>query len=239
MKKRSNAVGMAGVAIGLVGMLLVFLYTSRVNAGAGRSAGTVTAYVATTDIPIGSGWETMAEEVDQESIPKALRPEDSITKPGDVGDATSVRTITKGEVLTRAQFSRSGGIEIPQGQNAVSFDVTASQAVARYIQPGSKANIYATLKSLPGTDPAESAVTKLLLSNISVLSNRPASASTEEEAVKEPASGGEMLITVSVTPEQAEKLIFAKENGSLWLGLVSPGDGPAAGPGRNFKTALI
>jgi Flp pilus assembly protein CpaB len=83
-------------------------------------------------------------------------------------------------------------------------------------------------------------ITKLLLSNIKVLANEPMQTPSEETAeAAAPAQGGEIMITLSLTPAQAEQLIFAKENGSVWLGLVHPGDAPVTSGGRTYKTALV
>jgi hypothetical protein len=51
-------------------------------------------------------------------------------------------------------------------------------------------------------------------------------------------TGGESLLTLALTPDQAEKVIFAKENGALWFGLVRPGDAPATTGGRTAQNVL-
>jgi pilus assembly protein CpaB len=244
MKKRSTTVVITGAVVALLGMLLVFIYAGRVKARAGAGLGpTASAFVATSDIPVGTSWEAMADTVRKQPVPGGLRPSTAVSKTRQVAGKTSIQAISKGEVLTTTQFSAaaSGSIEIPKGHNAVTINLAPPQGVGRYIKPGARANVFATFKTIPGaTNPAEGAVTKLLLTNVRVLANQAASSAVEKSATATPSGSGEILLTLAVTPDQAEKLIFAKENGSLWLGLMRPGDAPASpSTGRTFRTALI
>ena len=244
--KRSGTVVAGGIAVALLGMLLVFVYAGRVKAGAGVSGGTGTAFVATSDIPMGTRWEDMTGALQQKNVPAEVRPATAITSDSQLKGRSSIQSIAKGQVITTSQFnvSSTGGLDIPAGQNAVTINLGTPQGVARFVQPGSDTNVYVTYKGLPGvTNPADAVVTKLVLSNIKVLANQ-LKLPTEEEAAAAAAAGqqsptAEILLTVAVTPDQAEKLIFAKENGSVWLGLVNPGDAPVVSNGRTFRTALI
>jgi pilus assembly protein CpaB len=243
MKKRSSMLAVAGLLASLIGMLLVFVYTARVKAGAGdQLAATATAFVATEDVGLGTSWEDMSGLVKKQKVPPELRPASAVSNPGQVKGKASVRPISKGEILTTTQFdtAKSGSLATPKGYDAVTINLAPPQGVALYIQPGVKANIYVSFKGAPaGVDPTEAVVTKLLLSNVNVLANRPASPASADGAAQEPSAGQEILLTLAVTPDEAEKLIFAKENGSIWLGLPNPENPPATTAGRTFKTTLL
>jgi pilus assembly protein CpaB len=152
-----------------------------------------------------------------------------------------VRPISKGEIVTTLQFdaTRSGSLPTPKGFDAVTINIGSAQGVAHYVQPGVKANIYVSFKGTPAADPADGVVTKLLLSNVAVLANRAANPGAAEGEADQAPAGDDVLLTVAVTPEQAEKLIFAKENGSIWLGLPHTDNGFATTAGRTFKTVLL
>lgn len=243
MNKRSSGVVVAGIVVALLGMVLVFTYAGRVRAGAGVSGAAGTAYVATNDIPAGTRWEDMVGALKKKDVPADVRPATAVATTSQLNGKAAIRGIAKGEIVTTTQFntSSSGGLDIPAGKNAVTVNLTVPQAVARYIQPGADANVYVSYKGLPSVaNPAEANVTKLLLSNIKVLANQPMQAPTAEAADAAVANqGNEVLLTLSLTPDEAEKLIFAKENGALHLGLVRPGDAPVTSAGRTFKTALV
>ena len=44
---------------------------------------------------------------------------------------------------------------------------------------------------------------------------------------------------MAVTIDQAERIIFAKENGSVWLTLMHSGDPAGVGIGRTYKSVLV
>lgn len=239
MNRRSGTVVAGGIAVALLGMVLVFVYAGRVRAGAGvASAGT--AYVATADIPVGTRWEDMAGMLKKRDVPSDARPATAVSTPTQLNGRSSARSIARGEIVTTTQFntSSSGGLDIPPGQNAVTINLGIPQGVARYVQPGAEANVYVTYKQLPGASAQDSSITKLVLSNVKVLANQPLLTASEQKAGVAP-SAGEILLTLAVTPDQAEKLIFAKENGALWLGLVRPGDAPVTSGGRTYRSALV
>jgi pilus assembly protein CpaB len=242
MKKRSNMLAVAGVVASLIGMILVFVYTARVKASAGSQlAATSTAFVATSDIAPGTSWENMSGLVKKQKVPAELRPASAVTEPGELEGKASVRAISRGEVLSELQFdaTRSGSLPTPKGYDAVTINLASPQGVAHYVQPGTRANVYVSFKGAPTADPADGVVTKLLLSNVTVLANRPPNPEAAEDEAEQPEAGAEVLLTLAVTPEQAEKLIFAKENGSIWLGLPHSDNGVATTTGRTFKTVLL
>jgi len=240
MNKRSSGVVVGGIIVALLGMVLVFTYAGRVRAGAGVTGGAASAWVATNDIPAGTRWEDMAGALKQKDVPADVRPATAVATNTQLNGKSTIQSIAKGTIVTTTQFntSSSGGLDIPAGQNAVTINVGVPQAVARYIQAGSETNVYATYKDLPGAQPADANVTKLLLSNIKVLANQPMRTQAEETA-EASAPAAEILLTLALTPDQAEQLIFAKENGSIWFGLVHPGDAPVTSGGRTYRTALV
>lgn len=233
LQMRSRTIVLAGVSVALIGAIAVFVYGRSVTARVGDE-GAVSAFVASKDIPAGTTWESAARSVSRRDVPVSLRPAGAIDTPKVVAGRTSVRRITKGEVITAAQFGKSeaapgAGLEIPPGHNAVTMNVGPPQGVAHYAQSGDLINVYVTMKGADGP------ITKLILSNVQVLANRSATAEQKEGV----APSGEVLLTLSLTPGQAEKMIFAKENGSLWFGLVRPGDKPVTtGAGRTAANVL-
>ncbi len=235
LQMRSRTMVLAGVTVALVGALAVFVYGRSVAARSGGEDG-VSAFVAAKDIPAGTVWNAASPAIDRRSVPASLRPAGAITSPEQVAGRTSVRQISKGEVITNAQFGRStaapaAGLEIPPKHNAVTINLSPPQGVGHYAQPGDVVNIYTTIKNTAGDGP----ITKLMLSNVQVLANRSATA----EEGKGVAGSGEVLLTLALRPGQAEKVIFAKENGSLWFGLVHPGDKPVTtGAGRTAANVL-
>jgi pilus assembly protein CpaB len=229
---RPKTIVFAGLAVALFGAVIVFVYARSVTSHVGGETA-LQAFVATRDIPAGTRWEAAASAVAKRPVPASLRPADAINAPAQLAGRTSVRRIAKGEVVSTAAFGSSpaapgAGLQIPPGRNAVTMNLGPPQGVVHFAQPGDLINIYATLRGQTG------ATTKLLLSNVQVLANR-APGTQDTQTVT---ASGEVLLTLALTPDQAERVIFAKENGSLWFGLVRPGDKPAATGGRTANNVL-
>jgi Flp pilus assembly protein CpaB len=236
MHTRPGTIIAGGVVVAVLGALMVFAYGRSVE-GKAIPVGDTAVIVATQDIAPGTAWEQAVGSFSQRKVPDFVKPSNAVTKLDALNGRKSVRSIGKGEVVTSAQFGAgdappASGLEIPPGHNAVTIDVPLPQGVARYPQPGDLVNVYGSFKL--GEEGPVGTVTKLLLSNVQVLSVQTAGS---DPKVKTP-SAGSVLMTLALTPDAAERVIFSKENGSLWFGLVRPGDGPAATSGRGFTNVL-
>lgn len=241
--KRSKAVVVGGAVLAVLGMLLAYLYTARAGneVAAQPAAGdTVPAYVATTDLTIGTLWEDLAASIEKRQVPASLRPPQAITDDNLPTGKTLVRSMVQGEILTAVQFNSTGAesLRIPEGMRALTISLPVPQGVGDYIQPGSKADIFVTFKGLPDRPSNEATLTQLLLSDVTVLANRRALTAQALAEGAPPNDSGDILLTLAVTIDQAERIIFAKENGAVWLTLKNAADPAGTGTGRTFRTAL-
>lgn len=246
--KSSKMVFVGGAVLAVLGMLLSYMYTGSAKKAAEKAssngvAATEEAWVAISDISIGTTWEDMSTLVEQRKVPAAVRPLQAITSASQVSAKTLVRNVSKGEVITTVQFNTNGAesLTIPEGQSALTISLPAPQGVGDYIQPGARANIFVTFKGIPNAPKPEDAImTKMLLSNVKVLANRRAlSAQAQAEGTAPASDGGEILLTLAVTIEESERIIFAKENGAVWLTLMRPGDPAGVGLGKTYGTVLL
>lgn len=233
MQTRPKTIIAAGAATALIGALLVFAYGRSVSSSA-EGAPAAQALVATEEIPAGTPWEETSGKVDERPVPEDARPVSAVDDPETLDGRRSVRAVQKGEVITTAQFglreaAPADGLDIPPGQNAVSVDLGAPQGVAGYVQPGDFVNVYATFEG-PADGDGET-VTKLTLSNVQVLANRTADSEGDR-------GSGSVFLTLALTPHDAEKVVHAKQQGRLWLGLVHPGDPEAETPGVTRANVL-
>jgi pilus assembly protein CpaB len=244
--KRSKMILVGGAVLALLGMLLSYMYTANAAKGTAEEPGskgaTAPAYVAISDLIVGTTWEDLSTLVEKRQVPVSLRPPGAISEPSQAAGKTLVRSMSKGEILTTVQFNESGAesLKVPPGFSALTISLPLPQGVGDYVQPGSKANVFVTFKGLPGKpDPEEATVTRLLVSDVTVLANRRALSAAAQAEGAPPEGGPEVLLTLAVTIDQAERIIFAKENGAVWLTLMHAGDPAGVGLGRSFKTVLI
>jgi pilus assembly protein CpaB len=240
MKSRSTTIIGAGVAVAILGAALVFLYAHGLQGSAGAATGAkVGAYVATTTIPSGTKAESLASFVKGTTVPASARPADALTSMAQIANLEALRNISAGEVVAASQFGTPGtpgtsnaptnGLAIPAGKNAITVTAPVPQAVAGYVTAGDLVNIYMTTK-------AGDQAARLLLSHVTVLAVVPAN--TPKVAVAAPPTV-DIFFTLALSPQDAEKVIFAQTYETLWYGLVHPGDGPASSAGQTLKSLFV
>jgi pilus assembly protein CpaB len=242
MKSRSSTIIGAGVALAILGAALVFLYAHSLQGSAGAATGTdVAAFVAKTAIPSGTKADSLTTYVKGQAVPAAARPADALTSLSQIANLQTLRNISAGEVVAVSQFGTAGagaatatttastdGLAIPAGKNAITVTAPVPQAVAGYVAAGDLVNIYMTGK---GDQSA-----RLLLSHVAVLAVVPANTPKIAAAA---APTTDINFTLALSPQDAEKVIFAQTYEALWYGLVHPGDGPATSAGQTLKSLFV
>jgi len=106
---------------------------------------------------------------------------------------------------------------IPEGLRAVSVRVNEVIGVAGYVLPGTRVDVVATLN--PGERQAEM-TSKVILTNVEVLAAGTKFERTTEKDKPMPVS----VVTLLVSPDEAERLTLASVEGKIQLALRNPLD---------------
>jgi len=243
MQSRSTTIIGAGVAVALLGALMVFVYAHNLRGSAGASGGSsVGAYVVTAPITAGTAGTGLTGLIKVTSVPTAARPADAVGALSQLSGLVSLRRLEPGEVLSTSQFGTAGtpstdtsGLAIPAGMNAITVNVPIPQDVAGYVSPGDKVNMYMTSKDIPNEVAGSpgGAAARLLLSNVTVLST--VVEGTPAAVTPVPATGPEYF-TLALSPTDTEKVIYAETFEQVWFALVHPGDPNAVTSGQAATT---
>lgn len=139
------------------------------------------------------------------------------------------------EALTRSKVSEPTAAEgipstIDPGYRAVSVQITDSSGVAGLVQPGSRVDV---LFTRPGN--MAEAITSTILQNVKVLA---IGRMTQPGQTVDPKAPKMPVATLVVTPQEAQKLELAKNQGKLSLALRNPLDQSAV-PGSAPVTTEI
>ena len=105
---------------------------------------------------------------------------------------------------------------IPTGKRAMSVRVNEVIGVAGYVLPGTRVDVIAT----QATNRGEEMTSKVVLSNVQVLT----AGTRVEHDTKENKPMQVTVVTLVVTPEEAEKLTLASTEGKIQLALRNPLD---------------
>lgn len=131
--------------------------------------------------------------------------------------------------LAAATANAPAPVSIPDGMEAVAVQVPFVQGVAGYAHAGDTVNVFAVVKTGVSGTPLKTPMTKLILSNVKVIS---------ETGPLAGADAGNATYLLAVTTTQAEQLMYFSSFEALYLDLTRKGAPPAVTTGRTPTNAL-
>jgi pilus assembly protein CpaB len=190
--------------------------------------------VAAADLSLGA--ELKQDDLKVVSFPDGQAPEGAFTTAQEIVGRGIIVPIVKNEPILAAKLaSKEAGAGlppvIPEGMRAVSVRVNEVIGVAGYVLPGTRVDVVATASP---TSNQNDMTSKVVLANVQVVT-----AGTRLEQDQE---GGKPMqvtvVTLLVTPEQAERVALASTEGKIQLALRNPLDqGAPVTPG--IKPAVL
>lgn len=203
--------------------------------GASKSSGssttvapvTTSAVVAKKDIPAGTTGQEMVSSglVALELIPTKSYVATDLGSVSALNDEVLTQAITKGHAISSTELTAStSSISLPTGMNAATVTVSGTNGLAGYLQPGSRVDVYANIKSLSTGANASTAsgstlpvpCTELAMADIQVLDVQ----STVPSYASKPSATGRAIppnetLLLAVTPSNARTLEFLSQNESV------------------------
>jgi pilus assembly protein CpaB len=217
--RRSSLAVIVTMLLALAAAAGVFMYIQNVRQDATKGASTVDVLVSTVSIPAGQDLDQM---VDEGVFVKKPFPQDSLVT-GYVTDVYQLRgqrtayPILAGEQISAARLrgalqAPGGELGIPKGMQAAALTLERQRVAGGVVRQGDHVEAYGTF-TLPGSGQAQ--VTRVLVPDAQVLS---------VHGVSETATADTLTITLAVTPQEAELLVYGQETGHLWLTLLPPNE---------------
>ncbi|MFH1514883.1 MAG: Flp pilus assembly protein CpaB, partial [bacterium] len=209
----------AGV-MGLIAVALVFGYLKKYeNEHQAMEIEYGKVVVAQVQIPVRTKVkEPMLEEV---IVPlDAIHP-DAVTEKDEILGKVTNQVIFEGEQILSVKFEDAQNLRelafiIEEGMRGVSIGVSDVKSLGGNVKPGDHVDVVGVFKEeITGID---SSFTILSDISIKAVGKSLGPEDNEEEGGK----GSARTVTLEVTPQQAEKLILADENGNLRLTLRNP-----------------
>ncbi len=231
---RSRIFAVLAVAI-LAGGALAYGTYNMVNKQPQSAAGptqTQPVVVASANLQLGA--ELKEGDLTVVGFPKGKAPEGTFAQPSEILGRGLIVPIVKNEPILAAKLaSKEAGHGlppvIPEGMRAVSVRVDEVVGVAGYVLPGNRVDVLATANP---SDKREDITTKVILSNVQVLTSGTRMEQDQENAKPMQVT----VVTLLVFPEQSERLALASTEGKIQLALRNPLDqGAPETPG--IKTA--
>lgn len=235
MRNKRFLIVMAGALV--FGLLAAFSVSRYLSSAQANNSNFTKVAVAKVDIPLGT--KIIPEQVAEIEVPAGTTPDGTFESAEKLIGRVAVVNIAPREAITDAKLApegTEGGLTavIPEGYRAMTVKVDDAVGVSGFIQPGAVVDVVVVI------DPRENGInqdpiSKVVLQNIKVLANgqnidKP---KNEREATTVKA------VTLQVTPEQAEKLALAANEGKLQLIMRNSTDqGDSQTTGINKRSLL-
>jgi pilus assembly protein CpaB len=224
--------------IAALGTSLVFLYVRGVDARAAQAYDAVEVLQAVELINPG---ETLAEaqaagKIQMGTVAQAQVLSGATTSIADMSEQVALTTVYPGEQIITSKFGSAGDQEvltIPEGQMAISINLTDPARVAGFVNPGAEVAIFASADA--GAMGNSSAATRLLLPRVQVIgvgtTTVVSTTTTDESGEQTTEQLPRTLMTLAVDQADAEKVIFAARNSEVSFALLTDKSSVKSGPG--------
>jgi pilus assembly protein CpaB len=176
--------------------------------------------VAAADLDLGA--ELRAEDLRVIQWPADAVPGGAFNSPDQLVKRGLIRPVAQNEPFLPAQLAPTeagAGLPpiIPEGMRALSVRVNDVVGVAGYVLPGTRVDVITTIN--PTSQPTDVS-SKVILTNVQVL----AAGTKIETSEKDNKPVQVSVVTLMVSPEEAERLTLASTEGKIQLALRNPLD---------------
>lgn len=229
-RSRLLMIGGLALAIGLLVSYTVYNQLRNVT-GANRER-LVRVAVAAHDIEIGS--KLTARDAVLAEFPQSSVPSGAFQNLKDVAGRGAILPIAKGDFLLPNKLAgenAGAGLPsmIPTGMRAVSVRVNDVVSVAGFVQPGTRVDVLAT----GNTGSSNERQTMTVLENVAVIAvGKNLDRNAPPDAAPAP------VITLLVSPDDAQRLALASQEGRIQLSLRNPLDTRKGGIGATRTSSL-
>ncbi len=238
MNRRLVSAIAAGV-LAILGAVLLVSYVNNADSRAMANMDPIEVLVVSAPIAQGTPAEEVAASVTTERLPNAAVGPDAVRSLAEVSGRVAATDLQPGEqvlgarFVTRQSLERFGGIPVPEGYHQVTIPLDAPRIVGGTVTPGDTVGVFVTL----GDGSTHLVLRKILVTRVQggLGATQPNEGVENPDAAPVPEGGA--MITMALTTDQAQSIVFSAEHGSIWLSLEDstvPQDGTDKVDSRDF-----
>ena len=232
LKTRTASLLLA-MLLAAVGVFVLIGYVRAVEQSAIEDGQPVRVLVAAEPIAAGTKIDASTDHglVNELTIPRSALVDGAVEQLDEIDGRYATTDIVVGEQLLGVRFSverRNVLLNVPPDRQAMAVEVVASRGVAGFVQPSDHVSILARASG-DGAD----ATVGYLVQDVLVMAVGQSVAGSPSASKLEPQSDQRLVLTLSVTAVDAEKIAYAAMQGELYFTLLPEGQGAQQAPGRN------
>lgn len=238
---RRSVLLLVALVIALVGTGLIIMYVQGIESRATKDQELVEVLTVTEEIAAGETVAAAQEagKFEQTTVRRTDMVEGALNSTGSISDLVAVTTLYPGEQLIAKKFGsigQQGNLLIPDDKMAISFELTDFERVAGFVNPGNEVAIFGSRTG----EPKE--FTKMVLPRVMVVgvghTSSTSRTTTTEEGEQTIEEVPKTILTIAVTQEEAEKVIFADRFGDLNFALLTDETKSSVNPGVDLLDVL-
>ena len=233
---RRKVLLIVAAVVAALGTLLVFLYVRGADQRADERYDAVQVLRAVKPITPGETVEAAqaAGKIESGTVSRQDLLPDALTGLEPVAGRVATTAIAPGEQIVSSKFGAAGtstALTIPKGMIAIAIRLDDTSRVAGFLKPGDKVAVFLN---------GGGTYTRLLLPSVQVVAAGTTTASTAAAAAPDPAAAAAPaalpsdVLTLAVTQQDAEKVLFAQQSGTLSFGLLNADSKVAKTPGTTL-----
>jgi pilus assembly protein CpaB len=219
MNRRNRTLIVLVVAVGLASVATLFVYRaiSRIPV---RQVEVASLYVAVAAENLPTGTRLTKDHIKVVGWPSSSPVQGAFASPDAIVGRGLVQSVRANEPLTESKLApieAGAGLppSIPPGMRALAVRVNDVIGVAGFTVPGTRVDVLVTLNR------GEQSMSRAVVSNIQVLT---AGTLYDQEASKDGKAIPSAVVTLMVTPDDAERITLAQSAGAITLVLRNPLD---------------
>jgi pilus assembly protein CpaB len=224
-------------ALAAIGVIALVSYVNGTTEDAKAKEAEVQVYVVTKRIPKGADAATIEESVEATKVPARVKPNGAVTDTSDIGTKVTSTDLLPGDFLLAGRLAAKSSVrqDVPPNMVQLAVQLSAERAVGGALKPDDTVGVYLSFdpfdidqtgaasagatdtttagKKTPNTTRLE--FQKVLVTDVQVTDEQTKSVDGKDQAVL--SSSTNYIVTLALTPEQSERLVFATEFGHVWL----------------------
>lgn len=226
---RRVALLIAALLVAALGTALVFVYVNNADDRALEDKSPVSILVAKNQIDSGTTIENAqaSGSLELRDMPQDSVVDGALSTVDPIAGQVALTTIYPGQQILTTLFGATvadqaaSDLAIPPGNLAVSMQFSDPARVAGFVQPGAHVAIFLTT-SAGGTGDVSGDFIRVLLPNALVIAVGPTTITPPQngQAANEEALP-RALLTLGLSQQDSQKLIYASGKGQLYLGLLN------------------
>jgi len=220
---RRTVLLIAALVVAALGTALVFLYVNNLESEANDGAKLVKVLEASQQVAAGTtaGDASAAGAFELVEIPQSAVADGALSDITVISEQVALAPVFPGQQILTQMFGTqvaTGGLGVPKDQLAISVQLGDPNRVAGFVLPGSKVAVFSTIDAGDGSE------TRILLTSADVIAvgatTLVTQTTTDETGESTTEEIPRAILTLALDQQDAQRVIFAQEQGPLYFGLL-------------------